>query len=76
MQYLSEEELKAIDEIAKVPIETRRYIAKLEHIANLAEDIEHPDYPDYDWPSGSTEYTARRKRLRDALKELRKAKGD
>ena len=52
--------------IAKAP-EMHDKIAKLEHIVRLARDIEHPDYPDYDWPSGSTEYEARRKRLRDAL---------
>ena len=44
--------------------------AKLERVARLAKDLDHPDYPEYDWPSGSTEYEARRRRLREALADL------
>ena len=54
----------------KVVAGWRDQVAKLERVARLAKDLDHPDYPEYDWPSGSTEYEARRRRLREALADL------
>jgi len=45
-------------------------VAKYERVAQAAKDLVHPDHPEYDWPSGSTEYEARRRRLREALADL------
>ena len=45
-------------------------VAKYERVARAAKDLVHPDHPEYDWPSGSTEYEARRRRLREALADL------
>ena len=52
-------------ELARRYDEMKEEYQALLRVVRVAEDLEHPDYPAYDWPSGSTEYEARPIPLKD-----------